>query len=551
MMAAGASALALSAGAGLSQRLIVASGSVFEDRNGNGRRRPGDRGIADILVSNGREVVKTDEDGRWRLPVADGDCLFVIKPPNWATPIGPGGVPQFSYLHQPQGSPRDTDYLYRGVAPTGALPSSIDFPLRGQDEHTQFEALLLADTQPEDEMELAYLREDIIASLIGRSAAFAINHGDVVADDLSLYPRYLELLGTTGIPWHHVPGNHDLNWEARDDAHSRETWKRTFGPRHYAFQYAQATFILLDNVYYFGRGTVGPRSGSYCGRIGESQLGFVRGLLAHVPRDHLIVLCMHIPLVSAQDANNPADNTVDRRALLELLPGRPHTLSLSGHMHTTEHHYLGADQGFNGPETHHHHVLTAACGSWWCGPHDRRGIPCADSVDGTPNGLHVLSIDGQRYTTRFVPAAAKSSAQLRVMFAGPERQSAASATGVLNASPIPANELEVCEVLVNLFDGGPRSTVTCEIAGVAGGPMPMRRSTVRDPFIAALLGAKSAVRKPWVEAMPSTHCWNARLPRALAPGAHRVTVRAIDEYGRLHVAHTVLEVAAAKSSPAI
>ena len=68
----------------------MASGVVFEDggRNGAGAR-PGDPGIAGVLVSNGREVVTTDADGRWRLPVVDGDSIFVIKPPNWSTPLGP------------------------------------------------------------------------------------------------------------------------------------------------------------------------------------------------------------------------------------------------------------------------------------------------------------------------------------------------------------------------------------------------------------------------------------------------------------------------------
>src|SRR5437762_13131564 len=79
------------------------------------------------MVSNGRDVVLTDADGRWRLPVADGDSVFVIKPPYWTTPVGIGGVPLFSYLHRPQGSPRDISYRHAGVAPTGALPAGIDF----------------------------------------------------------------------------------------------------------------------------------------------------------------------------------------------------------------------------------------------------------------------------------------------------------------------------------------------------------------------------------------------------------------------------------------
>jgi hypothetical protein len=325
----------------------MASGTVFEARSGGVQRRQGDPGLADVLVSNGRDVTKTDADGRWWLPLAHGESVFVIKPSNWDTPHSPHGLPRFSYLHQPLGSP--VAHRHLGVAPTGPLPASIDFALTRQPEHACFEAVLLSDTQPENEAELAYLRDDIIVGLIGSEVAFGINHGDVVADDLTLYPRYLELLRPTGVRWHHCPGNHDLNWDAADDHHARETWKRFFGPRHYAFQYGQATFILLDNVHYAGRQANASSSGSYSGRFGDAQLQFVRNLLKHVPREHLVVVSMHIPLVSHHDGSNPADTTVDRRALLELLSNRLHTLSLSGHMHTTEHHYLGAEAVFRVP----------------------------------------------------------------------------------------------------------------------------------------------------------------------------------------------------------
>ena len=541
---AGASAMALTVGSGFARRPAMASGTVFEASSGSSERRQGDRGLSDVLVSNGREVAKTDADGRWRLPVVDGDSLFVIKPPHWATPVGRSGLPLFSRLHQPLGSPAACRHA--GVAPTGPLPASIDFPLTRREEASSFQALLLSDTQPESAAELDYLRDDIITGLIGTEAAFAVNHGDVVADDLSLYPRYLQLIGSTGIPWHHCPGNHDINSDARGDDHSRETWKRVFGPRHYAFQHAGATFIVLDNVRYFGFNPGAPHSGRYWGRIGDSQLRFVRGVLAHVPREHLVVVSMHIPLVSHQDGTNPSDNTLDRRALLELLSGRPHTLNLSGHMHTTEHHYLGLEAGFEGPEPHHHHVLTAACGSWWCGPRDGRGIPCADSVDGTPNGHHVLAVDGNRYTTMLVPAASKGAAQIRIGFDGPHRRMARHPK---LAPPIPAHLLDGCEVVANIFDGGPRTTATCEIAGVGTGPIPMQRTAACDPFISELLVRDDAVRKAWVDAAPSTHLWKVRVPPGIGPGAHRVTVRAIDEYGRRHLAHAVLEVADKHPSP--
>ena len=191
MVAAGASALALSGGAGLTQEPATASGVVFHDRSGSGLRRTGDPGVGGVMVSNGRDVVLTDADGRWRLPVSDGDSVFVIKPPHWSLPTGKDGLPRFSHLYRSR----------TGAQPdrrSDASPATIDFPLARREEDARFEALLLADTQPENDAELAYLRDDIIAPTLGSGAAFAINHGDIVFDDPALYPRYLQTAGRVG-----------------------------------------------------------------------------------------------------------------------------------------------------------------------------------------------------------------------------------------------------------------------------------------------------------------------------------------------------------------
>ena len=79
--------------------------------------------------------------------------------------------------------------------------------------------------------------------------------------------------------------------------------------------------------------------------------------------------------------------------------------------------------------------------------------------------------------------------------------------------------------------------------------MPMRRTAMRDPYVAQLFARSAAVQKPWVQAVPSSHVWKAPLPADLVPGAHRVTVRASDEYGREHVAHLVLEVGPRGETP--
>jgi C terminal of Calcineurin-like phosphoesterase/Calcineurin-like phosphoesterase len=534
---AGASALALT-GTGFAQPHTIARGVVFEDTRGDGRRRAGDPGIAGVMVSNGRDVVLTSEDGTWSLPVEPGDSIFVIKPPHWRTPASVGGVPRFSYVHQPDGSPRHLGTHFPLIGPTGPLPASLDFPLTRHEEHAEFEALLVSDTQPENAAELDFVRDDIIAAMLGTEAAFGINHGDVVADDLSLYPRYLQVLGSTGIAWHHCPGNHDLNHAALNDQTSRETWKAVFGARHYAFQHASATFFILDNVEYFGRA-----DRRYRGWLGPRQLQFVANVLRHVPPERLIVLSMHIPLHCHLDPHNAADTTGDCRHLLALLAGRPNTVSFAGHLHATEHHYLHGAQGFAGPRPHHHHVLTAASGSWWSGPPDHRGIPQADSSDGTPNGFHVLSVSGHRYTTRFTPAASKAPAQLRVLIDGPHcrRADLAQPAGKLGLS-VPSAALPHCHVLANVFDGGPKTRVTYEIIGHAK-EIPMQPAPIPDPLMVDLF-ASNAPRKSWAQAVASSHIWKAALPGTLGPGAHTLVVRARDEYGREHVARAVLEVAA-------
>jgi C terminal of Calcineurin-like phosphoesterase len=527
--AGAASMLAFSGSLGIAAP-VLASGHVFHDRRGSGRRLPGDPGVPGVMVSNGRDVVVTDAEGRWRLPAAGCDTIFVIKPPHWSTPIGPGGVPQIA---APLAAKPGPDAM--GIA---ADALTLDFPLTRSPEKAEFEAVLMADTQPANAIELGYLCDDIITPIVGSGAAFGINHGDVVFDDLSLYPRYLQLLGASGIPWHHCPGNHDIDRGATTDRDSRASWKRAFGARHYAFQHAEATFIILDNVYYSGHNPDDANSGRYCGLIGAEQLQFVRNVLAHVPLDHLVVLSMHVPLMNYQSATSAADTTADRRLLLGLLSARPHSVSFAGHMHLTEHHYFGAEAGFSGPRPHHHHVLTAASGGWWSGPKDARGIPAADAEDGNPNGYHLLSVAGRHYSTGFVPAAGKPAAQLRASI---ERPAASAPPPVLQRL-----DARLGELVVNVFDGGPATRVNYQIAGVSSEPRPMQRIASPDPHVARLFTARPELQKPWMRALASSHIWRAQLPAGLRPGAHCASVEAEDEYGRKLKTHLLFEVLAAE-----
>ncbi len=103
-----------------------ATGVVFHDKNQNGTRDEGEPGLRDVRVSNGRDIVRTDAEGRYKIAVNDDTILFVIKPRDWTTPVDDDNLPQFYYVHKPAGSPRiavpgrRTD---RAAARFGRLPA--------------------------------------------------------------------------------------------------------------------------------------------------------------------------------------------------------------------------------------------------------------------------------------------------------------------------------------------------------------------------------------------------------------------------------------------
>ena len=529
---ASGAALTLSAAPAQAQPVApaMAAGLVFETVGGDRK------GIAGVLVSNGIDVVPTGADGRYTLPVTDETIVFVIKPAGYMTPVDPATMlPRFYVIHQPAGSPATLGLTYPGLAPTGPLPVSIDFELTRQEEPKAFEVVLFTDPQPESDAEVDFIREDVVNALVGTKGKFGLTAGDIMFDDLSMYGRLNRIIGTIGIPWYNIGGNHDFNLEAPGRRYSRETFKRVFGPPHHAFAYADAVFLMLDDVEYLGPDPSRPKGAApYRGRLDDDQLTFVANLLAHVPDDKLIVLVLHIPLQNDLDDKGPDVNLTNRDDLFKLFAGRRFTVSFSGHTHTTEHHYFGAAEGWPGPEPHHHHVLTAVSGSWWSGPFDHRGVAVADSRDGTPNGFHMLSVDGNAYKTRFVPAKEPGQRQVRISVTSHAHGSAKEVMrdfrpGQLIQSPIPLAAVPGTSIVANVFDGGPRTTVVMSVGG--GAPIPMSRKTMPDPFVEDVFARNEAVKKPWIKAEPSSHIWVARLPATLPAGTHRVTVSAITEYG--------------------
>jgi hypothetical protein len=499
----------------------TAVGFVYHDVNENGARDVDEKGLAKVRVSNGRDIVTTDENGRYELSVDDDDIIFVIKPSGYRTPLSKNKLPRFYYIHKPNGSP---ELRYKGVSPTGPLPKSVDFPLYPQQEPEQFRAILFGDPQPRNQREIDFIAHDVVEELIGSDASFGVSLGDVMFDDLSLFGSLSDTIALIGIPWYNVIGNHDINYDAREDRFSDETFERNFGPSYYSFDYGKVHFLAIDDIDWHI--PVGEPKAKYQGGIGQEQMEFIRNDLAMIPDDQLLVLMMHIPLTDVQD----------RQDLYRLIEKRPFCMSISGHTHHHEHRFITKEDGFLGPEPHHHLINVTVCGSWWGGAPDERGIPHATMADGAPNGYSVISFDGTKYSVEFKAAGKPTDYQMHIH--APEMVS--------------KDQAAQTEVTVNVFNASQRNKVEMRVlkpgdeADAEAGWIELKRTVRNDPAFEEIVKIEATGKEQPLVALPkpkgSTHLWVAKLPEDLQPGTYMIQVRADVESGKQHQSRRIIRI---------
>lgn len=504
--------LACAAFADAAQARACNAGVVFEDTDGNGRRDRGEPALAGIQVSDGRNIVRTGADGRWSLPLSPDHTVFVIKPASHDFPTGADGLPVFWRHVTRQGRPG----LRFGGLPV-QRPGCHDFALRPKTQATPdtLRVLVFGDPQPRTATDVGYYGRDIVDPLVqaaggGRAADLGLTLGDVASDDLSLYPALNAHTARLRTPWLHAAGNHDLDFDAAGDAHSLDSFRRHFGPDTFAWEEAQASFIVLDDVIYQ------PEADKdYIGGLREDQFTFLANYLEHLPRDRRLVLAAHIPFFD--EPGRETFRRADRERLFALLRPFSRVLLLTAHGHVLRHHRHGPADGWQGGQPLHEYNVGAACGGYWSGVKDAGGIPDSRMSDGTPNGYASAEFraDGS-YALRWHVAR------------GGDVAMHLHAPRVLRAGAYPS-----AGIYANVYMGEPDTRVELRING--GDWQPMSPSKEPDPALRwqnllddAAGELRGYDRLP--EAEPTTHLWRAALPTHLGPGEHLLEVRAFDRW---------------------
>jgi hypothetical protein len=470
------------------------SGTVFEDANGNGLRDAREPGIAGVAISNGRDIVRSAADGSYAISARPDDVVFAIKPAGRSFGLRANGLPGF---------------WHDGGGPRFDVALSPHRDLRGS-----MQVLLFTDPQVKSLVDVDYYRRDIVEPLRGTRAALGLSMGDIVNDDVSLYPALNAVTASLGVPWLHIAGNHDLDPGATSDQDTLRTFRATYGPDTVAWEEPQATFIGLDDVV----AMPGQRP-SYVGGLRADQFAFLDAYLPTLPKDRLLVIGAHIPFFdTAAPGQPPTFRPADRERLFALLRTFPHVLLLSGHTHNQMHVFHDAADGWHGPQPLHEYNLGAACGAFWSGAKDAAGIPDATMSDGTPNGYAVLTIAAHG-DYKLAWHNARDAADTRIGLFGPK---------VLRRGAYPA-----WGVYANIYMGMDDSRVEYRVDG--GDWKPMQKVLHADPRLLAenaLDNMADALRgyDRSVEATPSRHLWRGTLPTDVSLGEHHVEVRYADPW---------------------
>jgi len=514
-----------------------AKGFVYHDENNNRQRDASEPGIPGVAVSNGTDIVHTNEEGAWELPVSDDAVIFVVKPKDWMTPVNEDFLPQFYYLHKPNGYP--DNYIYKATEPTGPLPPEINFPLYPENASSNFKIVVFGDPQPYDITQVDFVAEDIVTELIGRTdLEFGITMGDIVGDDLELFSPINQAVAKIGIPWHNVLGNHDVNYMAPNDKMSSATYESVFGPATYAFVYGDVHFIVVDDVIH--EAEVGSRS--YTGGLRPDQFEFVENYLNTVSKDDLIVISMHIPLEQHGDSFRQSD----QKRLFDLLKDFPHTLSISAHTHIQENKFFHKDStDWQREEPHHHFNVGTTSGSWWNGMRNELDVPHTMMRDGTPNGYSFISFKGAEYVIDWKVAGSPMDHQMNIHVP----------RGIISGSS------DTTLLTANFFNGSEQSELSYRINGSEW--KPMKRVLKVDPFYENLdkrwqrfkaikfseqWDADTTVDLPPISGselprpMKSSHLWEANIGTDWPAGRHLIEVQAKDRYGRTFRAYHMMRV---------
>ena len=349
---------------------------VVRDKNGNP--------LSGVAVSDGVEIVTTDEEGRYYFYSDKSLGRVFISLPSGYMPETVMNIPQIS----------------RRFMATNLSVQHFDFTLRPVDNDR---CVLIAST----DYHLARRNNDLEQFrdfvndvnrfiLTEQRPVYVLTMGDLTWDEY-WYKNYFTLsdfitemkdLNTVAF---HCIGNHDHDPYYTEDLAATRQWRDLVMPAYYSFNIGKSHFVCLDDIVYVNNGgavgTIGDKS--YHNYVSEDQIAWLKKDLALVEdKAAPLFIMMHAPLAypNASFGNTYYDEA-RARELLACFEGFSEVHVLTGHSHDNRNCQL-TDAVMD-------HNTGAVCACWWWSDvYSGRHI----CKDGTPGGYAVYELEDRDLT---------------------------------------------------------------------------------------------------------------------------------------------------------
>lgn len=344
------------------------------------------KGIPNVSVTDGTNVIQTDKNGKFSLVVEKNSSYIYYSLPSGFNSPANNGIPVFfEKINHKLNSQEVRFKLYRS-----------------EKDQTNHAFVLMADPQILDNEEFELLHDVVndinktISNLAVKVPVHAISAGDNVFDRLNLFQDYKNIISKAGATFYHVIGNHDMDYNNRSNELSSKTYCEAFGPDHYSLNVGKVHYIMLKNVFYYGY------TYRYIGYIDENQLQWIEKDIAGLTPGTTIILTYHIPSIYGESEKPESYSTLlsnelmNKSALFKILEKYKLHI-LAGHSHTQWTTIIDKNTI--------EHVHAAACGAWW------QGNVC---TDGTPGGYTVYEVNNDSVSWYFKGINTNETEQFRL-----------------------------------------------------------------------------------------------------------------------------------------
>lgn len=415
------------------------------------------KGVKDVLVTDGVQIVKTDENGYYYIDSKKPyGVVYLILPKGYEVKVK-NALPQFWATvdsSDPDSHQNKSFELIRNTTNTKHTAIYVaDIHLRN--------ALL----QPLDleQFKQGWIKE-MMETYAGQKNIHVFNLGDFAwdaywysnnfGDERNLASASAQVSTIPATYWSCM-GNHDNNGHTnyanyttgsydytekiayssdfnspywKKDLYASEPFRKILGPTHIAMNIGDMHYILLDDIIYEnnypgknkedGDRKMGMRK--YHAGFRPDMLEWVKEDLKYVSKSTPITVGFHIPLgdSSGSNYNGEFNNggigaSVNVAKLLDLFEGYQHVDFISGHTHVNRFHTLPG-RGTNMYE----HNIGAISGIWWacseyCGGTDSTPGALNMCSDGVPTGYYVFENNGTSRNWYYKPIGVAKNKQFK------------------------------------------------------------------------------------------------------------------------------------------